>query len=60
MDNARVQLGQRLSDARVTGDRLGLNHHNIRGRHGFDVADSPAELQAEVSGRPRKTTGNQT
>lgn len=33
---------------------------DIRGRHGFDVVDSPAELQAEVSGRPRKTTGNQT
>ena len=24
--------------------------HNIRGRHGFDVVDSLAELQAEVSG----------
>ena len=32
---------------------------NIRGRHGFDVVGSPAELQAEVSGRPRKTTGKQ-
>ena len=31
---------------------------HIRGRHGFDVVGSPAELQAEVSGRPRKTTGN--
>src|SRR3712207_8188041 len=32
---------------------------NIRGRPGFDVVGSPAELQAEVPGRPRKTTGNQ-
>jgi hypothetical protein len=30
---------------------------HIRGRLGFDVVDSPAELQAEVAGRPRKTTG---
>ena len=27
--------------------------HNIRGRPGFDVVGSPAELQAEVPGRPR-------
>jgi hypothetical protein len=27
------------------------------GATGFDVVDSPAELQAEVAGRPRKTTG---
>src|SRR5215211_8915869 len=33
---------------------------DIRGRPGFDVVGSPAELQAEVPGRPRKTTGNQT
>jgi len=26
---------------------------------GFDVVDSPAESQAEVPGRPRKTTGKQ-
>src|SRR3954454_5453122 len=31
---------------------------HIRGRPGFDVVGSPAELQAEVPGRPRKTTGN--
>ena len=31
---------------------------DIRGRPGFDVVGSPAELQAEVPGRPRKTTGN--
>ena len=31
---------------------------DIRGRSGFDVVGSPAELQAEVPGRPRKTTGN--
>ncbi|HET7648869.1 MAG TPA: cysteine dioxygenase family protein, partial [Gaiellaceae bacterium] len=30
---------------------------DIRGRHGFDVVGSPGELQAEVSGRPPKTTG---
>ena len=34
--------------------------HNIRGRPGFDVVGSPAELQAEVPGRPPKTTGNQS
>jgi hypothetical protein len=28
------------------------------GRPGFDVVGSPEELQAEVPGRPRKTTGN--
>ena len=33
-------------------------NENIRGRHGFDVVGSPGELQAEVSGRPPKTTGN--
>jgi hypothetical protein len=27
------------------------------GATGFDVVDTPAELQAEVPGRPRKTTG---
>jgi hypothetical protein len=32
----------------------------IRGRHGFDVVGSPGELQAEVSGRPPKTTGKTT
>jgi hypothetical protein len=30
-----------------------MERTNIRGRHGFDVVGSPAELQAEVSGRPR-------
>ena len=30
---------------------------NIRGRPGLDVVGSPAELQAEVPGWPRKTTG---
>ena len=30
---------------------------HIRGRPGFDVVGSPAELQAEVPGRPRKSTG---
>src|SRR3954454_4704327 len=30
---------------------------HIRGRSGFDVVGSPVELQAEVPGRPRKTTG---
>jgi hypothetical protein len=30
---------------------------HIRGRPGIDVVGSPAELQAEVPGRPRKTTG---
>jgi hypothetical protein len=33
---------------------------HIRGRPGLDVVVTPAELQAEVSGRPRKTTGKQT
>src|SRR5207247_2805932 len=28
---------------------------DIRGRPGFDVVGSPAELQADVPGRPRKT-----
>ena len=32
---------------------------DIRGRPGFDVVGSPAELQAEVPGRPPKTTGTQ-
>jgi hypothetical protein len=32
--------------------------HDIRGRPGFDVVGSPAELQAEVAGWPRKSTGN--
>jgi hypothetical protein len=31
---------------------------HIRGRPGFDVVGSPAELQAEVAGWPRKSTGN--
>ena len=43
----------------LTGRKLQCVH-NIRGRPGLDVVGSPAELQAEVSGRPRKTTGNQT
>jgi hypothetical protein len=30
---------------------------DIRGRPGFDVVGSPAELQAEVAGWPRKSTG---
>ena len=30
---------------------------HIRGRPGFDVVGSPAELQAEVAGWPRKSTG---
>jgi hypothetical protein len=33
---------------------------DIRGRPGFDVVDSPAELQAEVAGWPRKSTGKQS
>ena len=33
---------------------------NIRGRPGLDVVGSPAELQVEVPGRPRKTTGKPT
>ena len=45
-------------------DRGNLDHAatlwlHIRGRPGFDVVGSPAELQAEVPGRPRKTTGKQ-
>src|SRR5215210_2922838 len=32
---------------------------NIWGRPGFDVVVTPAELQAEVPGRPPKTTGTQ-
>ena len=45
--------------ARSTADRRvdWSDRTHIRGRHGFDVVGSPAELQAEVSGRPRKTTG---
>ena len=34
--------------------------HDIRGRPGFDVVGSPAELQAEVAGWPRKSTGNKS
>jgi hypothetical protein len=37
--------------------RYNVAASHIRGRLGFDVVDSPAELQAEVAGRPRKTTG---
>ena len=33
---------------------------HIRGRPGFDVVGSPAELQAEVAGWPRKSTGKQS
>ena len=40
------------------GPRLQLGN-DIRGRPGFDVVGSPAELQAEVPGRPPKTTGTQ-
>jgi hypothetical protein len=36
----------------------GYNSRDIRGRPGFDVVGSPAELQAEVAGWPRKSTGN--
>jgi hypothetical protein len=35
-----------------------LQWADIRGRPGFDVVGSPAELQAEVAGWPRKSTGN--
>ena len=35
------------------------SEHNIRGRPGFDVVGSPVELQAEVPGWPRKSTGKQ-
>jgi hypothetical protein len=35
-----------------------LQWTHIRGRPGFDVVGSPAELQAEVAGWPRKSTGN--
>ena len=38
---------------------ISAGHSNIRGRPGFDVVGSPVELQAEVPGRPRKTTGTQ-
>jgi hypothetical protein len=43
-----------------TGERFfrGYNVRDIRGRPGFDVVGSPAELQAEVAGWPRKSTGN--
>src|SRR5579863_4076350 len=47
-----------LARWRVTPWRYTVLTTHIRGRHGFDVVGSPAELQAEVSGRPRKTTGN--
>jgi hypothetical protein len=42
------------------GERFfhGYNVRDIRGRPGFDVVGSPAELQAEVAGWPRKSTGN--
>ena len=40
-----------------------VDGYNLQDKHtgapGFDVVGSPAELQAEVSGRPRKTTGTQ-
>ncbi len=37
---------------------LELQLYDIRGRSGFDVVGSPVELQAEVPGWPRKSTGN--
>ncbi len=39
--------------------RSRLECADIRGRPGLDVVGSPAELQAEVPGRPPKTTGTQ-
>src|SRR4051794_38119436 len=39
-------------------DAATLGRH-IRGRPGLDVVGSPVELQAEVPGRPPKSTGKQ-
>src|ERR671936_1453842 len=39
------------------GEAAGTMCTDIRGRPGLDVVDSPAELQAEVAGWPRKSTG---
>jgi hypothetical protein len=41
----------------VIGSYPGLLESHIRGRPGFDVVGSPAELRAEVAGWPRKSTG---
>ena len=53
-----------IAEVLAHGQRTAHGGYNcgtdIRGRPGFDVVGSPAELQAEVPGRPRKTTGTQT
>ncbi len=56
MDLALTVAGLRQILARIYNGGV----TNIRGRPGLDVVGSPAELQVEVPGRPRKTTGNQT
>jgi len=54
---------RRLVDFKVRASRSRRLHFSvetrsdIRGRPGFDVVGSPAELQAEVAGWPRKSTG---
>ena len=52
--------GLRADLDRTTPARLHWERTHIRGRPGFDVVGSPAELQVEVPGRPRKTTGKPT
>src|SRR5207253_6247468 len=58
MKSGEIETSSRRSERIEAIDR-GYNLQDIRGRPGFDVVDSPAELQAEVPGRPRKTTGKQ-
>ena len=48
--DAKRQVERALKERRLS--------FKVWGRPGFDVVGSPDELQAEVPGRPRKTTGN--
>jgi len=49
MKSGDIETSSRRSDRIGLMDR-GYNLQDIRGRPGFDVVDSPAELQAEVPG----------
>ena len=54
---SRARLPRRPRRRKGGSRACGYNTGDIRGRPGFDVVGSPVELQAEVPGRPRKTTG---
>src|SRR5262249_59210407 len=49
--------GAGARNGRFSTAGLQCRGQHIRGRPGFDVVESPAELQAEVAGWPRKSTG---